>query len=110
MCQQRTQQRSVLPAPPFVEGETPPGVIVSPSVVVGYVDQQMSQLLSGETLIGFIAGEFRVGDQRAVSLLAGAGFDFDAQRWTIGWLPPGQKARPGLLALCLTEPNFLSDG
>jgi ATPase subunit of ABC transporter with duplicated ATPase domains len=89
-----------------VEGETIPGVIVSPSVVVGYVDQQMSQLPSHETLIGFIAGEFRTGDQRAVSLLAGAGFDFDTQRRRIGQLSPGQKARLGLLALRLTEPNF----
>jgi hypothetical protein len=71
VCQRRTQQRSVQPAHPFVEGETPPGVIVSTSVAVDCVDQQMSQLLSGETLIGFIAGEFRVGDQRAVSLAAG---------------------------------------
>jgi ATPase subunit of ABC transporter with duplicated ATPase domains len=89
-----------------VEGETIPGITVSPSVVVGYVDQLMSQLPSTETLLGFIAGQFRLGDQRSVSLLAGAGFDFDAQRRQIGLLSPGQKARLGLLALRLTEPNF----
>ena len=89
-----------------IEGEAPPGVSVSPSVVIAYVDQQMSQLPSAETLVGFITGQFRLGDQRSVSLLAGAGFDFDAQRRPIARLSPGQKARLGLLALRLTEPNF----
>jgi ATPase subunit of ABC transporter with duplicated ATPase domains len=89
-----------------VEGEPIPGISVSPTVVVGYVDQQMSQLPSTETLLGFITGQFRLGDQRSVSLLAGAGFDFDAQRRPISHLSPGQMARLGLLALRLTEPNF----
>jgi ATPase subunit of ABC transporter with duplicated ATPase domains len=82
------------------------GVTVSPSVIVGYLDQLMSQLPSAETPHGFVAGTFRPGDQRAVSLLAGAGFDIDTQRRTIGQLSPGQKARLGLLALRLAEPNF----
>jgi ATPase subunit of ABC transporter with duplicated ATPase domains len=74
--------------------------------VVGYLDQQMSQLPPAETLLGFVTGQFRLGDQRSVSLLAGAGFDFDAQRRLIAHLSPGQKARLGLLALRLAEPNF----
>jgi ATPase subunit of ABC transporter with duplicated ATPase domains len=74
--------------------------------VAGYLDQQMSQLPSASTLIDFIAGEFRLSDQRSVSLLAGAGFDVDTQRRPIGVLSPGQKARLGLLALRLAEPNF----
>jgi ATPase subunit of ABC transporter with duplicated ATPase domains len=89
-----------------VEGEAVPGVTISPSVVMGYVDQLMSQLPSAETLLGFVTGQFRLGDQRSVSLLAGAGFDFESQRRPIGLLSPGQKARLGLLALRLTEPNF----
>jgi ATPase subunit of ABC transporter with duplicated ATPase domains len=88
------------------EGDAVPGMTVSPSVVLGYVDQLMSHLPSAETLLGFITGQFRQGDQRSVSLLAGAGFDFDAQLRPIGLLSPGQKARLGLLALRLTEPNF----
>jgi ATPase subunit of ABC transporter with duplicated ATPase domains len=88
------------------DGGSISGVSVSPSVVVGYLDQQMSQLPTAETLLGFIAGAFRLGDQRSVSLLAGAGFDFDAQRRLIAHLSPGQKARLGLLALRLAEPNF----
>jgi ATPase subunit of ABC transporter with duplicated ATPase domains len=89
-----------------MEGDFVPGITVSPTVVVGYVDQLMSQLPQTETLLGFVAGQFRLGDQRSVSLLAGAGFDFDAQRQLIGVLSPGQMARLGLLALRLTEPNF----
>ena len=89
-----------------MEGETIAGINVTPSVVTGYIDQQMSQLPSAETLLDFVAGRFRVGDQRGVSLLAGAGFDFDARRRPIAQLSPGQKARPGLLAPRLTEPNF----
>ena len=89
-----------------VDGDAIPGITVSPTVVAGYVDQRMSQLPAAETLPGFVTGRFRLGDQRSVSLLAGAGFDFDAQRRSIGQLSPGQKARLGLLALRLAEPNF----
>ncbi len=89
-----------------LEGEAIPGVTVSPTVVAGYVDQQMSQLPSAATPLDFIIGEFRLGDQRSLSLLAGAGFDVDTQRRPIARLSPGQKARLGLLALRLAQPNF----
>jgi ATPase subunit of ABC transporter with duplicated ATPase domains len=90
----------------MLDGEVVAGVTISPSVVVGYLDQLMSQLPSAETPHGFVAGTFRPGDQRAVSLLAGSGFDINMQRRPIGQLSPGQKARLGLLALRLAEPNF----
>ncbi len=82
------------------------GVAVSPTVVLGYLDQLMSHLPAAETVFGFITGQFRLGDQRSVSLLAGAGFEVEAQRRPIAQLSPGQKARLGLLAVRLTEPNF----
>jgi ATPase subunit of ABC transporter with duplicated ATPase domains len=81
------------------------GIRVSPSVAMGYLDQQMAHLPAGETPHAFIGG-FDVGDQRATSLLAGAGFAPDRQRRPIGELSPGEKARLGLLALRLTEPNL----
>lgn len=87
-------------------GEAVAGVTVSPSAVTGYVDQQMSQLPGARTPFEFIAHDFRPGDQRALSLLAGAGFDIEAQRRPIDRLSPGQKARLGLLALRLLRPNF----
>ena len=66
----------------------------------------MSQLPSHPTLLDFVTGRFPLGDQRSLSLLAGAGFDIDTQRRPIGVLSPGQKARLGLLLLRLIEPNF----
>ena len=82
------------------------GIRAAQSVVLGYVDQQMSQLPAEDTPHGFITGRFRLGDQRTTSLLAGAGFTVDMQFRPIRVLSPGQKARLGLLALRLTEPNF----
>jgi ATPase subunit of ABC transporter with duplicated ATPase domains len=87
-------------------GEAIGGITVSPTAVVGYVDQQMSQLPAAETSFAFIAGTFRPGDQRSLSLLAGAGLDIETQRRPIARLSPGQKARLGLLALRLAAPNF----
>jgi ATPase subunit of ABC transporter with duplicated ATPase domains len=82
------------------------GFRVSPSVVPAYADQHMSQLPAKETPFSFIAGTFGLGDQRSRSLLAGAGFPVDRQEKPIGQFSPGQRARLGLLALRLAEPNF----
>jgi ATPase subunit of ABC transporter with duplicated ATPase domains len=81
------------------------GIRTSPSVVMGYLDQQMAHLPGGDTPHGFIAG-FRLGDARTTSLLAGAGFPPDRQRRPITELSPGERARLGLLALRLREPNL----
>ena len=88
------------------QGDAVAGIAVSPTVVVGYLDQQMSQLPLALTLLDFLTGQFPLGDQRCLSLLAGAGFDIATQRRPIANLSPGQKARLGLLALRLAEPNF----
>ena len=82
------------------------GTRASPSIVLGYADQMMSHLPEDATPHGFISGTFRPGDQRATGLLASAGFTVEMQRRPIGAMSPGQKARLGLLALRLTEPNF----
>jgi ATPase subunit of ABC transporter with duplicated ATPase domains len=87
-------------------GDEVPGLRPSASVVLGYVDQLMSHLPDTATPHDFISGTFRPGDQRTVSLLASAGFTVDMQRRRIARLSLGQKARLGLLALRLTEPNF----
>ena len=90
----------------MLDGEAISGVTFSPTAVVGYLDQQMSQLPESRTPIDFVAGQFRLGDQRSLSLPAGAGFSIDTQRRPIASLSSGQKARLGLLALRLAEPNF----
>jgi ATPase subunit of ABC transporter with duplicated ATPase domains len=86
--------------------ETIPGITVSPTVSVGYLDQMMTQLPSDRSPLDFITSSFRLGDQRSRSLLAGAGFDIDTQSRRIATLSPGQRARLGLLAIRLAEPNL----
>jgi ATPase subunit of ABC transporter with duplicated ATPase domains len=86
------------------------GITVGATVVPAYIDQHMSQLPDAATPLAFIGDTFRLGDQRGRSLLAGAGFSAEAQRQAIALLSPGQKARLGLLALRLAEPNvYLMD-
>ncbi len=87
-------------------GEEVAGLRASATIVVGYVDQQMSHLPNALTPQGFISERFRPGDQRTISLLAAVGFTVDMQRRPIGHLSLGQRARLGLLALRLTEPNL----
>ncbi|WP_374444956.1 ATP-binding cassette domain-containing protein [Stella sp.] len=89
-----------------VAGEPVPGMRIQPSVVLGYLDQEMSQLDAARTPHDLLASAVRLGDQRITSLLAGAGFPVDRQRQPVGRLSPGQRARLGLLALRLAEPNF----
>jgi ATPase subunit of ABC transporter with duplicated ATPase domains len=86
--------------------EPVPGVQISPSLVLGHAAQGMAHLPEGRTPHAIIAAHAGIGDGRATSLLAGAGIDAEAQRRPIGRLSPGQKARIGLLALRLAEPNF----
>lgn len=83
-----------------------PGMRVSPSLALGYVDQDMQQLPDKSTAHDFILSRFRLGDQRSRAVLAEAGFAIEKQTLPIAKLSPGQRARLGLLALRLTEPNF----
>ena len=82
------------------------GVQVSPSLVLGHADQGMAHLPDGRTPHALIAAHPGIGDGRATALLAGAGLPTEAQSRPIGRLSPGQRARLGLLALRLAEPNF----
>ena len=81
------------------------GIKVTPSVVLGYMDQELSQLPPRGTPSD-VVGAFGVGDARGRALLAGAGFTVEKQERPIRELSFGQKARLGLLALRLTQPNF----
>jgi ATPase subunit of ABC transporter with duplicated ATPase domains len=81
------------------------GIRVSPSLVPGYLDQALSNVPADATPFGFIA-DFGLGDQRTRALLAGAGVAVEKQGRKIGTLSFGQRARLGLLALRLAEPNF----
>ncbi len=82
------------------------GIKVTPSVVLGYTDQDMSQLPPDDTPENLISTAFKVPDARVRSLLAAAGFALEKQGKPIRQLSFGQRARLGLLALRLTTPNF----
>ncbi|HEV7278156.1 MAG TPA: ABC-F family ATP-binding cassette domain-containing protein [Devosiaceae bacterium] len=88
-----------------ITGGEVPGVKVTPSVALGYLDQEMSQLDSRRTPAEII-GHYGVGDGRGRALLAAAGFPIERQGQPVAQLSPGQKARLGLLALRLSAPNF----
>jgi ATPase subunit of ABC transporter with duplicated ATPase domains len=90
----------------FLNPDQVPGIWVTPSAVLGYADQEISQLPDDETPHGFITSQFDVGDDRARSLLANIGFEFEKQTKGIKSLSYGQKSRLAILALRLTEPNF----
>jgi ATPase subunit of ABC transporter with duplicated ATPase domains len=87
-------------------GGAVPGIKVTPSLVLGYADQDMSQLPEGGSPFEFISTRFRLPDQRATALLAAAGFAVEKHRKPIAQLSFGQRSRLGLLALRLTDPNF----
>lgn len=81
------------------------GIKPAASVVLGYIDQDMSQLSPAETPDEIVA-RFGVGDARRRALLAAAGFAIEKQERRVGELSLGQRARLGFLALRLAEPNF----
>lgn len=90
--------------------EDVPGLRISPSLALGYVDQDMAQLPDKASAHDHILSLFRLGDQRTRAVLAEAGFSIEKQGLPIGRLSPGQKARLGLLALRLSNPNvYLMD-
>jgi ATPase subunit of ABC transporter with duplicated ATPase domains len=82
------------------------GIKPTPSLALGYGDQALADLADAETPMQTIIRRFDVGDQRARSLLAGAGISIDLQGHPLGRLSGGQKARLGMLVLRLANPNF----
>ena len=82
------------------------GVKATPSLVLGYSDQALSELRPDWTPFETIARRFDIGDQRTRSLLAGAGMTLEMQAKPLERLSGGQKARLAMLVLRLTNPNF----
>ena len=82
------------------------GIKATPSLVLGYSDQALSELNGKWTPFETIMKRFDVGDQRARSLLAGAGMTLEMQTKPLSRLSGGQKARLAMLVLRLTKPNF----
>ena len=90
----------------FLSEGTEQGIWVTPSTVLGYADQEISQLPVDETPENFILQHKGVGNARCRSLLANIGFEFEKQSKPIGHLSFGQRSRLALLSLRLIEPNF----
>jgi ATPase subunit of ABC transporter with duplicated ATPase domains len=78
----------------------------TPSLVLGYSDQALSNLGQKDTPLGMVTRLFELGEQRARTLLVGVGINIDMQGKEIGRLSGGQKARLAMLVLRLTNPNF----
>src|SRR5215470_14570633 len=85
---------------------SPAGIKATQSLVLGYCDQALAGLDDRETPMRAIVHRFDVGDQRALSLLAGAGIAIEKQGRPFAKLSGGQKARLGMLVLRLTQPSF----
>ena len=79
---------------------------VTPSTVLGYGDQALSGIDGGDTPLAMLSRRFEVGEQRARSLLAGAGVAIEMQGKKIGTLSGGQRSRLMMLVLRLIHPNF----
>ncbi|MGX8012634.1 ABC-F family ATP-binding cassette domain-containing protein [Mesorhizobium sp. ORM8.1] len=90
----------------IAEPGTVPNVKVTPSTVLGYSDQALSGISGDDTPLAMVSRRFEVGEQRARSLLAGAGVAIEMQEKKIGALSGGQKARLMMLVLRLIHPNF----
>jgi ATPase subunit of ABC transporter with duplicated ATPase domains len=82
------------------------GIKATQSLVLGYCDQALAGLADADTPMRTIIRRFDVGDQRARTLLAGAGLSIEMQSRPIEKLSGGQKARLGMLLLRLAQPNF----
>jgi ATPase subunit of ABC transporter with duplicated ATPase domains len=82
------------------------GIKAAQSLVLGYGDQALADLVDSDTPVHTVIRRFEIGDQRARSLLAGSGLSIEMQGRPIGRLSGGQKARLGMLLLRLAQPNF----
>ncbi|KUM26367.1 ABC transporter [Mesorhizobium loti] len=93
--------RAAIVEPGMVEN-----VKVTPSTVLGYSDQALSGIGGDDTPLATVSRRFDVGEQRARSLLAGAGVAIEMQERKIGALSGGQRSRLMMLVLRLINPNF----
>lgn len=78
----------------------------TPSLVMGTIDQGLNTLRGSDTPMETIISRYDVGDQKARTLLAGAGITLDMQSRPVDRLSGGQKARLAMLVLRLADPNF----
>ncbi|MEM7225528.1 MAG: ABC-F family ATP-binding cassette domain-containing protein [Pseudomonadota bacterium] len=81
------------------------GVKPTPTLVVGYMDQALSDVPVEQTPFDLMSGRGK-SDRQCRSALAAAGIFYDMQSRPIEALSFGQKSRLALLALRFALPNF----
>ncbi|RWL38654.1 MAG: ABC transporter ATP-binding protein, partial [Mesorhizobium sp.] len=77
----------------IVEPGSIANIKVTPSTVLGYGDQALSAINGEDTPLAMLSRRFEIGEQRARSLLAGAGVAIEMQEKKIGALSGGQRSR-----------------
>ena len=82
------------------------GISLPPSVVMGYIDQNMSQIPDHALLRDCVSAAHGGGDQRSTALLISAGFPLARHTERTSSLSPGERARLALLMVRLLEPSF----
>ena len=82
-----------------------PGIRTTPTLVMGYMDQALSDVPSDQTPFDFVTGQGQ-SDAQCRSALAAAGIFYDMQSRPTGDLSFGQTSRLALLALRFAVPNF----
>jgi ATPase subunit of ABC transporter with duplicated ATPase domains len=82
------------------------GISIAPSVVVGYIDQNMSQIPDDDVIRDYVGNIHQTGTQRSTALLVSAGFPLAQHTARVSSLSPGEKARLALLSVRLLEPSF----
>jgi ATPase subunit of ABC transporter with duplicated ATPase domains len=83
------------------------GVVVSASVMPGYMAQGLDHLpadLAIRDIVPSLSGSSTL--QQTTSQLIAAGFPFEQHSTTVERLSPGQRTRLALLCLRLGDPNF----
>jgi ATPase subunit of ABC transporter with duplicated ATPase domains len=80
-------------------------VRAAPTVRLGHADQDLTTL-SGRTPLEAVTTISDIGDQRAISVLAGAGIGIDLAKGPLTALSGGQRARLMMLVLRLLRPTF----
>lgn len=82
------------------------GVFVSPSIEVGYIDQQLSHLPMDKTLQDYLASGLSLDMHKRTSALIDAGFPIYMHSTKLAALSHGQRLRIAFLMLHLLKPNF----
>ncbi|WP_373355121.1 ABC-F family ATP-binding cassette domain-containing protein [Pseudoroseicyclus sp. CXY001] len=87
-------------------GGEDPTIRAAATLVLGHSAQDLDQIGGSGHAFDLITHRFDLGDDRARSLLAGAGLTPEQQKAPLAALSGGQRARLAMLVLRLIRPNF----